>query len=490
MVSSQEKETDSRELTIETVPGRLMFSPRFIQVKPGESLRLTVKNNGSVTHNLVICSEGVDNWKEVSNLVIDLGETMLSRNFDPGPPLVTHGTALILPGEEATLDWRAPQAEGVYSFLSSVPGHAPLMRGELQVSTASPGLTNLHYHYYQGKWSDDPDFTKIKARASGALDGPAIDFSAIPELESHMNSRKPGEQSAIVVTADIDAKLRGDYTFALASSSPASLSISDAIVVTHDGKSGATRFGKMELVSPEPTTELAHMKLEVISDKALITPRLWWRGPGGRIDLSVAGKFAIASEDLPHAITVPMQGASPLALAVALPGDANYCFDPETLSVRYAWTGGLVDARPVNDDGSGRIGGNVMPLGNPVSLGADSGFPLRIGGLAEDAPKVTYLGHTDGSETEPLALLFQVGDYTVTQKVAIVRTDDTPESIAVTYAFNIEPAPAAGVAIVFSADPDEVNVTTTDGFARNGVAVLRLQRDTSEVTVELRPMQD
>ncbi|MGK0184318.1 MAG: putative cupredoxin-like copper-binding protein [Verrucomicrobiales bacterium] len=477
-----------RDVTIETVPGRLMFSPRSVQVQPGELLRLKVKNTGSVIHNFVICSEGVDNWKEVANLVIDLGDSMLARNFDPGPPLVTHSTALVRPGEEVTLNWKAPMAEGVYAFLSSVPGHVPLMRGEFQVSSTPVGLTDIRYYYYQGKWGSEPDFEKTEALAGGPLDGSILDFDAIPELGTLSGGRKSGEKAAVVITADITVKLPGDYTFSLTSAAPALLSISDGEVVMNEGKSTVTRFGAIELGSPEPTDELPHLRLQVISDAELATPRLSLNGPSGHHRLSAPGAFVIAPEVPPFTVTVPMPEASALALAVALPGDTNYCFDPESLSVRYAWLGGFIDARPVDDDGSGRPGGNVSLLGEMIPLGADGAFPLRIGSLAEDPPEVRYLGHTvgDGTAEELPALMFQVGDYSIAQKVSV--SSEEKGSPVITYTFAIDPLPAAGVPIVFSADPDSVTLTTENGFARNGIAVLTSAPNESEVAVELRPV--
>ncbi|MDA0814521.1 MAG: hypothetical protein O3C21_19270 [Verrucomicrobia bacterium] len=475
------EEPTPRSVTIETVPGRLLFSPDSVLVKPGEMLRLTVKNHGPVVCNFVICGEGAGNWTQVADLVIDLGASMLARNFDPGPPLVTHGTGLIRPGEEVTLDWRAPQQEGVYPFLSSVPGHVPLMHGEFLVTSKSVGISNLHYRYFEGKWDGVPDVSDLKPIASGVLPGNLIDFDAIPGLKAHLDGRKPGMQSALEIGANVHVPLKSDYTFALASDVPAKLVISHTEVVTHDGTRDVTRFGKVELGAPEPTTELPWMQLLLISNGELKTPGLKWRGAAGSANLSVAKPHVITPDEIPFAATLPMPDASALALAVALQNDLNYCFDPDTLAVRYAWAGGYVDARPVENDGSGRWNGNALPLGEIIPLGAESTFPLRIGRLAEDAPEVRYLGHST-APGEPLSLMFQVGDYAVSQKVSISGPEHT-----VTYTFHIEPAPAPGVQIVFSANPDEVEVSTPHGFARNGIAVLTQPEKDAPVVVQLRP---
>jgi uncharacterized cupredoxin-like copper-binding protein len=480
-VSGLAEEPAPRSVAIETVPGRLLFSPGSVLVKPGELLRLTVKNNGPVVCNFVICGEGESNWKQVADLVIDLGTSMLARTFNPGPPLVTHGTGLIRPGEEATLDWRAPQQEGVYPFLSSVPGHAPLMHGEFLVMSKPVGISNLHYRYFEGKWDGVPDVSELKPITSGDLPGNLLDFDAIPGLRAHLDGRKPGMQSALEISANVQVPLKSDYTFALASDVPAKLVISHAEVVTHDGTRDVTRFGKVELGAPEPTTELPWMQLLLVSDGELKTPGLKWRGAAGSANLSVAKPCVITPDEIPFAATLPMPDASALALAVALPNDVNYCFDPDTLSVRYAWAGGFIDARPTENDGSGRVNGNALPLGEIIPLGAEASFPLRIGRLAEDAPEVRYLGHSTAKGETP-SLMFQVGDYTVAQTVSISVPEHT-----VTYAFQIDPAPAPGVQIVFSANPNEVGVSTPHGYARNGIAVLTQPEKDAPVSVQLRP---
>ena len=474
----------SRSVLIETIPGRLLFSPRSILVEPGELLHLTVKNNGPVVCNFVTCGEGEDNWKQVADLVIDLGPSMLARNFNPGPPLVTNATDLISPGEEAALAWRAPKQAGVYPFLSSIPGHTPLMRGEFVVTSNPVGISNLRYRYYEGEWEDAPDLTALKPVSSGDLKGELIDFDVIPGLRAHLDARKPGTKSAIEISASVHVPLKSDYTFALASDSPAKLIISHAEVVTHDGTQGVTRFGTADLGAPEPTHELPWMQLLVFNDGDLHTPGLKWQGAAGSANLSTAKQHVIAPEMKPYTATFPMPGASELALAVALPDDVNYCFDPDTLSVCYVWNGGFIDARPAANDGSGRVNGNVLPLGTPVSLGSESSFPLRIGGLGDDPPEVRYLGHSilDG---KTLSLMFQVGGYTVAQNVSI----SPGAAPVVTYSFQIDPAPAPGVPIVFSANPKEVELSTKHGFAEGGVALLTRPEKDAPVVVELRPVR-
>ena len=477
-----------REVEITTVPGRLMFSPRTITVLPGERLRLKVKNAGALTHNFVICSEGESNWKEVANFVIDLGESAKARAFNPGPPLVTHGTPLLAPGEEAILDWTAPKRTGAYPFLSSVPGHAPLMRGEIFVSPERGGLSDIRYHYYEGQWEKIPDFSKLKSIESGKLEGSQIDFGAIGILHERQRERKPGVMAGVVITADAQLLLMGSYHFALRSHSNSMLSLSDVITVSGDG------VAKTRLKTAESVDDGSYgLVLEVIGEGKLETPGAAWHGPAGTEILSVGDLGNLASwsdyvltpgEEEPLAVTVPMPDASALALAVAIPYEINYCFDPETHNVRYAWSGGFLDARPTDAAATGRPGGNCKPLGKVLPLGAGSEFPLRIGNLAEPAPEVTYLGHTSGNAEEDPELMFRVGKYTVAQQVSLHgETDEHPE---IAYTFRIDPAPDPGVPIVFSADPAHVNVTAPAGFARDGVAVWTFPANEQSVTVRLQ----
>jgi len=493
-LAAPSEEPAVREVEITVVPGRLMFTPRVLTAPPGERLRFKVKNTGELTHNFVICDQP-DSWRMVAEIAIDLGAAGAAQNFNPGPPLVTCATPLIQPGEQAVLDWVAPTGGGVYSFLSTVPGHASLMRGEVAVLQPD-SLSNLKFEYYEGEWKNIEEFKAGKPEKpveSGELAGSRIDLDVIGPLRDRLEARKKGKVSAgIILTANVRLPVAGTYDFALSSGRvPCHLKIVDAATIEHDGSENRTRFSNGIESLDDGIYDLV---LELVVDGNVATPGIAWRGPAGAVSLSV-GKvdgylkqddFVIRGDDEePFVVTVPMPDASAVSLAVALPYGAHYCFDPDTLCVRYAWDGEFLDATPRPDDGSGRIGGNCKPLGKIVSLGGGANFPLRIGDLADDDPEVRYLGHTDGNATHEPELVFEVGNHTVFQRVSLSKRDPD-DGLLVNYTFRIDPPPAPDVPVLFYADPKEVEVAVAQGFARNGVAMFYLSEGTDEISVGVK----
>jgi azurin len=68
--------------------------------------------------------------------------------------------------------------------------------------------------------------------------------------------------------------------------------------------------------------------------------------------------------------------ASPAAIAVALPGDMNLCWDAGPCRLRYGWFGPFLDSE---DHFKGK-GQALAQLGGPVAWSAPDTFPIRFGG--------------------------------------------------------------------------------------------------------------
>lgn len=80
--------------------------------------------------------------------------------------------------------------------------------------------------------------------------------------------------------------------------------------------------------------------------------------------------------------------ASPAAIAVALSGDLNLCWDAGTCCLRYVWRGGFLDAEKHFTS----KGQSLARLGGPVVATAPNVFPVRIGGRAAEGVK--FQGYT------------------------------------------------------------------------------------------------
>ena len=107
--------------------------------------------------------------------------------------------------------------------------------------------------------------------------------------------------------------------------------------------------------------------------------------PVGWVDKN---NYQVAIRDEPIVLRTFMPGSDgqsnfPRGIAVGLPGLVSYCFDAETCTLRYAWTGGFLDMQP---SWAARGGGIVKVLGKRFYTNAI--FPFRNGDFgAEPAPE-------------------------------------------------------------------------------------------------------
>ncbi|MEO8350763.1 MAG: hypothetical protein ABI680_03475 [Chthoniobacteraceae bacterium] len=85
-----------------------------------------------------------------------------------------------------------------------------------------------------------------------------------------------------------------------------------------------------------------------------------------------------------------MPEAGPAAIAVALPGQQNFCWDAGECRLRYAWKGSLVDAS-AHWSGNGRDLAK-LPTAPWWSAGRDE-FPFRFGAANAPVPAVKFLGY-------------------------------------------------------------------------------------------------
>ena len=123
--------------TVELVVGdNMKFNTTEIAAKPGEMLRVVLKNAGTMPkiamgHNFVLLKLGVDQV-EFNKAAFD------ARATDFIPPsmktAVIANTALSGPGESLETTFKVPAVTGSYPYLCSFPGHFALgMRGMLLV---------------------------------------------------------------------------------------------------------------------------------------------------------------------------------------------------------------------------------------------------------------------------------------------------------------------------------------------------------------------
>lgn len=119
-----------------TVGDNMRFDPAAIAAKPGESLRIVLKDVGQMPkvamgHNFVLLKKGA-NPKDV----VDKSATARDTDFIAASVknLILASTKLVGPGETVETTFQAPREPGSYTYLCSFPGHyAAGMKGVLTV---------------------------------------------------------------------------------------------------------------------------------------------------------------------------------------------------------------------------------------------------------------------------------------------------------------------------------------------------------------------
>ncbi len=120
-------------LTVQAVPGKMLFAPAELHAKAGSTVRIIFQNPDLMLHNLLILTPGSDD--EIGALADQMAALPdgLAKGFIPESKKVLHATPLVQPQRQAELIFTAPSAPGRYPYICSFPGHWRIMRGVLVV---------------------------------------------------------------------------------------------------------------------------------------------------------------------------------------------------------------------------------------------------------------------------------------------------------------------------------------------------------------------
>lgn len=127
--------SDTPELTtirIGTIPEKMMYDVKELTVKPGKKIRLTFANADFMPHNILLVNPGKAD--EVGLQAIALGAGGFEVGFVPKSNDILWSIKLVDYGQEESIEFTAPTAEGAYPYICSFPGHHQLMRGTLFVT--------------------------------------------------------------------------------------------------------------------------------------------------------------------------------------------------------------------------------------------------------------------------------------------------------------------------------------------------------------------
>jgi azurin len=120
------------QLAVSTKGNELSFVPDTLTAHAGQAVSLVFKNSADsasgLKHNWVLVKPGAKD--KVVSASLQAGQ---QKNYVPDSPDVIAHTALLNPGESATVQFTVPQAPGDYPFFCSFPGHSELLKGTLHV---------------------------------------------------------------------------------------------------------------------------------------------------------------------------------------------------------------------------------------------------------------------------------------------------------------------------------------------------------------------
>lgn len=123
-----------RTIALKTIPGAMKYDITEIRAKPGELLRITLENNDTMQHNVLVVQPG--KLAEVGVAADKMGETIegKARQFVPDLPSVLEVMGLVDPGKSAAVFFLVPDKEATYPYVCTYPGHWRLMNGKVKVS--------------------------------------------------------------------------------------------------------------------------------------------------------------------------------------------------------------------------------------------------------------------------------------------------------------------------------------------------------------------
>lgn len=354
-----------REVVISTLRAQMRYDRDRLLARPGEKLRVVLRNLDDMPHNLVFCRRGDDKGLEVAQAAWRLGGEGFARHWIPDHPRVLLASRMLQPRESQVLWLRVPSTEGTYPYVCTFPGHAVTMNGELLVSRRPVGLSDVHYRVYHGRWDRLPDFGALEPAARGRLEEPLLSLAV----------GKRRDRFGLVFEGRLHVPLPGRYRFRLGSDDGARLWLDDRLVVDNDGVHGlVVKAGEAELAAGTHA-----LRVEFFEREGGEELRLVWSGPGVRAQ-------ALTPRGLQDARPIPLapcngeaviyrnflEGAGPRAIGVGYPLDVNLAFDADHMNVALLWRGPFIDARR---HWTGRGQGFEPPAGFDV-LRPGRGVPL------------------------------------------------------------------------------------------------------------------
>jgi azurin len=123
--------TKPHALSISSVGDTMAWDKTTLQVKAGEEVKLTIKNNSksaALEHNWALVKPGTEDAVAQAGIAAGADKGWFANT----PDVIAHGT-LLKPGAKETITFTAPSTPGDYPYICTFPGHASMMKGVLKV---------------------------------------------------------------------------------------------------------------------------------------------------------------------------------------------------------------------------------------------------------------------------------------------------------------------------------------------------------------------
>jgi azurin len=365
---------DPNVITITTLRSQMRYDVDLIRVKPGQIVKIMLVNADDLPHNLVICSPDTD-IVAMANAQMEQPELALQRDWLPDDDRILHHTKMLAPGESEVIEFKAPDELVDLPFVCTFPGHAPIMRGMLEVRSMGPTLQDLGFSLYLGKWDKLPDFIQLEPHRSGNIPDNTIAI----ELDDYKND------FGVVFTGIIEAPVEGEYEFLLSSDDGSKLFVNGSLVADHDGVHAVGEIKKGKIKLAKGTHQL---RLEYFQAQGEIGLFAAWSGPTfSHTPLSrwVPDGWGDAPRKQDDHTGIPLvadadpiiyrnfiEGAGNRPIGVGFPQGFNVAWSAESMDLVLVWRGAFIDAAR---HWRNRGGGHQPPLGYDLFATSNTSHP-------------------------------------------------------------------------------------------------------------------
>lgn len=337
-----------RTVVISTLVAQMKYDRVSFSAKPGEILKIVLRNPDDLPHNLIVCKPAKgnknDKGKEVADAVLALGVDGVLQNWIPEkhPRLLAH-TGMVNPKEEGSITFLVPKKEGPYPYVCTFPGHAQMMNGVMTVTTDVSPVSDLTYKFYHGTWDKLPEWSEIKPKKTGVLnDG----FFSI-------DSKDRKNKFGFLFEGKIEVPKDGEYEFSLNSDDGSDLRVGGVRVVLNDGLHGmVAKQGKIKLKKG-----LVEIKVGYFQKDGGDGLYVGWKGPGFGEQALTKAKPKGKAKAPPVPIPIqPLPGeaviyrnfidrAGPRAIGVGYAEGVNLAFDANVMRLAIIWRGKFMDGQ-------------------------------------------------------------------------------------------------------------------------------------------------